>query len=39
MTDDQWLAAHQRLNTKTARVRLRYMRWCLWLMRTQSTPF
>ena len=37
MTDAQWLAAHQRLNNKTARVRLRYLRWCLHLMRAQ--PF
>ncbi|WP_457325106.1 hypothetical protein [Roseateles sp. P5_E11] len=41
MTDpsDTWAAARQRLNDKPARVRVRFLRWCLWLMRNQPTPF
>ncbi len=37
--DRDWLEAHQRLNRKPDRVRIRYLSWCLHLMNKQPTPF
>lgn len=39
MSDADWLAAYERLNNKPARVRVRYLRWRLWLMRNQEPAF
>ena len=39
MTDEQFYAAWNRLNSKPDRVRVRYFLWVAYLMRSQPLPF